>query len=259
MAQAHFERNAPTIFKGDITRHTAAQEYPLGTPRQYYENTYVYCKAGAVALSPALICVTPSIEAMEVEDTATVAHAIGTRDVTVTADADWTEDQFRDGYLWADSGTAIGECHRIATHPAIASSATGTITLAEPLVEAWSTTDTDISMCVSPYRGVLVAPTTAVGEQHAVCVPQWAVDANYYFWGLAKGFGAIKIDVAGATVGEDLDDKMLTVSGNHAGQGLIATPAEATVPPLGQQIIGYTVGAFDHTDNYCYLCKINLL
>ena len=253
------EYGRPKFFGHDINHTSATQEFPLGTIREYYENLYIYCKAGAVNLSPALICVTPTTDAVEVEDTATVAHAIGSKQVTVTANADWTQDQFRDGYLWVDSGTGIGECYRIASHPAIANTATGTITLCEPLVTAWSTSDTDISMMVSPYRGVLVAPTATHGEEHAVCVPQWAVTANYYFWGLGRGYGTVKIDANGQTVGEDLDDKMLTVSGNHAGQGLVATPAENAVPPLGQQIIGYTVGSLDYTDNYAYLCKIDLL
>ena len=253
----HYDIARPRAFGGDITATTSAQEFPLGTIREYYENLYVYCKAGAVALSPGLIAVTPAITSLpEVEDTVTVAHAAGTKDVTITAGGTYTEDQYRDGYLWVDEGTGIGECHRIATHPAVASGSTFTVTLAEPLVTAWSTSDTDVSMSVSPYRGVLVAPTDS--QSHAVCVPQWAVTASYYFWGLVRGYGAIKIDIG--TGGLELDEKAIVQSTNHAGQGLIDdSPASQTANTTGMQIIGYNIIEKDLTNDKAWLCYIDLL
>jgi len=162
------------------------------------------------------------------EETVTVAHGIGTTALTVTAASDITVDQYAEGMLIVDQGTGAGDQYIIKSNAAIASAATGTVTIYEPgLVTAWATADTDIALWTNPYYKVTqVAAATASGAG----IPLIDITDAYYFWlqtygpagvliktaatsGTAAAEQAMHIDTAGdltaAIAGDTVDAKSI--------------------------------------------------
>jgi len=194
-------------------KHRLGERLVLSDGREF-----VYCKAGSSNLSAALFhtyITTPTHE-----DTVTVAHSAGTTEVIVTASGVSAND-FAEGYLVVTDGTGIGEIYKIRSNTATGGGGSGKIkvVLYDPLITAWSTSDTDVDLYPSPYNGLVVNPTDA--QQRPVCVTIRPVTANYYFWGQVKGWAPVKIDTGGASAGQELDEKLVIASTNHAGQGMI--------------------------------------
>lgn len=114
------------------------------------------------------------------EDTVTVAHPIGTTELTVTAESEFLKDQYAEGMIVVWEGTGLGDQYVIKSNAAIAASATGIVTIYEPgLMTAWSTSDTDVILRSCPYFGV--AQTTATTSTGAG-LPLIDITDEYYFW-----------------------------------------------------------------------------
>jgi len=210
-------------------KHRLGERLVLSDGREF-----VYCKAGSSNLSAALFhtyITTPTHE-----DTVTVAHTAGTTEVTITASGVSAND-FAEGYLVVTDGTKV--------------------VLYDPLITAWDTSDTDVDLYPSPYNGLVVNPTDA--QQRPVCVTIRPVTAAYYFWGQVKGWAPVKIDTGGASAGQELDEKLVIASTNHAGQGMIKDPTAsngdyANVNP----VLGIIVKEADVADDTVTLVDLML-
>lgn len=237
---------------------SSSQKERLGTIRELEDGrTFVYCKNGAVALAAGAVCASVITSGMN-EQTVTVAHAIGTKQVTITDSGSGTAaNAYKDGMLVVTAGTGIGQSYKIAGNEAASASATFTVQLADGLQTAWSTSDTDVTLYKNRYNGVVVNPTD--GQQIPACVPQRIVTANYYFWGQVLGDGAMLIDVAGAAAGLELDEKIINPSLNHAGYGYVdGTPDAAAVLAGYRHVLGYLIDEADITDNEAVLVQIRI-
>jgi hypothetical protein len=192
------------------------------------------------------------------EQTVTVAHAAGTKSVTITDSGAGTDaDAYKDGRLVVTAGGGIGESYGIIGNTAAGAGATFTVELATPLATAWVTATTDVTLYKNKYGGVIANPTD--GQQLPVCVAQRTVTAAYYFWGQVLGDGAMLIDVAGAAAGLELDEKIINPSLNHAGFGYIdGTPDAAAVLAGYRHILGYIIDEADITDNEAVLVNIRI-
>tara|TARA_R100000306_G_scaffold61031_1_gene62622 strand:+ start:1693 stop:2457 length:765 start_codon:yes stop_codon:yes gene_type:complete len=237
------------------TSATATGNLALGTLGVTPDgNVYRYCKASGTGIAAGLFCTT--ITTPTHESTVTVAHAVGTEALTVTAGS-IAADDFKDGYLVVSAGTGAGEIHRIKSNTAT-SGGTITVTLYEGdgLKTAWSTSDTDVDLFVNPYSALVICPVD--GQQLAVALTQGTITASYYFWGLVKGLGAFKVD-APAAAGLELDEKNIVQSLNHAGQGYIDGAPDATAVLAGyRQNLGFLLTEEDATDNEMEFAKIDL-
>jgi len=246
----------PDVFAQALYEESATKKHALGTMRLTEDGRiFIYCKAGSSNLAAAHLCT--YLTTFTSEDTVTVAHASGTTTVTVTASG-VSADDFADGYLFVDEGTGIGEIYRIKSNTATDGSGLIQVTLYDELKTAWSTSDTDVTLVKNPYGGLVVNPVDA--QQRPVVVTQRPVTANYYFWGLAKGIGTIKMDVASAA-GQTKSEKLIYCSTNHAGQGmLIANPDTSSSTDLvGRHVVGWIIEEADIGDDKATLAFIDLL
>lgn len=67
------------------------------------------------------------------------------------------------------------------------------------------------------------------------------------------------IDVAGASAGAELDEKLIRPSLNHAGYGFVDTAPDATKILAGyRHTLGYVIDEADITDNEARLVHIRI-
>lgn len=238
-----------TMFQQGLFQESSTKKHKLGTFRWLDDGRkFVYCKAGAVALDPAKLVT--YITTATKEGPVAVAATQYSRQVTITA-AGVSANDFEDGWLVVAAGTGIGEAYKIRSNTAT-SGGTITVNLYDAIATAWSTTDTYVALYPSPYNAVVVNPTDA--QQKPVAVPWRSITAEYYFWGQVSGKGPLKMDV-NAAAGQELDEKQILASTNHAGQGMLTTtPANADM----KHIVGYVIEEADITDNYVALVELTL-
>ena len=236
-----------TLPAQSIYEESSTALHKLGTRLVIGERTFFYCKNGAVALTAGLVVA--AINTLTSEDTVTVAHGIGTYDVTVTASGIAAND-FAEGWLVVDEGTGVGTTYKIRSNTATVS---GVIvcTLYDPLAVAWATADTDVTLTPSIYNAVVVSPTAGVSLP--VGVPLIGVTASYYFWAQTWGPCGVKMDVSDGG-GNSIDERVLMPSPDHAGQIIVDDTPTADHMPVGFIIIT----AADHGDNKTEPIFLNL-
>ena len=216
----------PTVWEDNLRDIGTTKLYAVGTERKTFDgDLYVYVKAGATNLAASNFCTYLTTGANE--QTVSVAHAIGTTEVTV-AETTCSANDYQDGYLVVTAGTGIGECYRIKSNTA--SDGTNTVyTLYEGLATAWSVSDTDVTAYKNRFNGLIKNPNDA--QQRPVCVTQWPITALYYGWALKKGYGALTIEVLAAG-GIELDEKLITASvtdTTNAGRGTLTGSPTSTI------------------------------
>jgi len=162
----------------------ASAKFPVGTRLQLGDRTFYYAKAGEALVAGGLVQSAAKGGATTLQTYCAVSTAgtVGGKTVTVTIASDTlTANQFKDGFLITDAGSAVqggGQCYKIKSHPA--GSGNVTFTLYDKQVVAIST-NAKVSLVANKYRGVIRAPaTTATGIP--VGVPLIAVTSAYYFW-----------------------------------------------------------------------------
>ena len=177
-----------------------------------------------------------------IEETITVAHAIGATTLTVTK-ASVSKDDYRGGYIIVKQGTGAGEMHYIKgnTGTGLDGAPSGTMNLSlhdgDGLAIAWSTSDTDVDVYFSPYSNQILVPTDA--QQIAVGVTQGVIPVDQFYWALVNGPGAMRL--TGTTAGLELDEKTVVTSTANAGEGLLVAAAATA----GRQVVGYYVPEVD--------------
>ena len=141
------------------------------------------------------------------EDTVTVAHGIGTTELTITAESAFVKDQYAEGMLIVWEGTGLGDQYVIKSNAAIASG-TGIVTIYEPgLVTAWSS-DTDVILRSNLYFGVIQnAVITAAGAG----IPLIDITDEYWFWLQTWGPAGVLIKTS-ADSGADANEAAYSVS-----------------------------------------------
>lgn len=191
-----------------IYEQSTVKNHRLGDVLVVGDKMFRYCVAGENLTAGHLCTVKFDSDA---EDTVTVAHPIGTLQVTVTAASAITANQYADGLLIVDEGTGAGNSYRIKEHPAIGNGETGVVTLYDPLVVAWSTSDTDIELVQSPF---VVQDANADQKETPACVPLIAVTSGNYFWGQTRGIaGVLQDEAEGNAAGE----RLLTIGSSTDG------------------------------------------
>ena len=134
---------------------------------------------------------------------------------------------YAEGYLFLnEDDTTPHEMYKIKSHPAIASSGSGTITIDEP--DGFQTaitagTDT-VGLIKSPYKDIVVAPAAVAGRFVGVTCAD--LEADYFGWIQVAGLASVKID------GTPAVGTLVGASGTHTGQ-LVAVGADTT-PALGR-------------------------
>lgn len=163
---------------------SATQKFPLGTEFKMADGSkFRYSKAGAVALTKALMTQSPAEVAHHKEVVIGTAAAIGATTIAIgaTLSTATTADQYKDGYILINKGTGIGQMYRIKSNTAGTSPS---LELYHPLVEAIDAS-TEITLKANPWNSVIALPTTATGVPTGI--PLVDVTAAYYFWAQVSG------------------------------------------------------------------------
>ena len=244
-------------FAQGLYQQSASKKERLGTLRILQDGRqFIYCKNGGTELAPGAVCASVITCGMK-EETVTVAHPAGTKEVTITDGGSGTaEDAYKGGLLIVKSGTGIGESYNISGNTAGTAAATFTVFLEEGLATAWDTANTDVVLEKNKYNGVVVNPTD--GQQLPVCVPQRTVTIAYYFWGQVLGHGVMLIDCPAGS-GLELDEKILSPSLHHAGFAYTdGTPDGAAILEGYRHVLGYLVDELDVVDNEAAMVQIRI-
>lgn len=165
------------------------QQMPLGHRMQIGERVFHYTENGGSGLSAGTL-LQSEVPSGDFTGLAVATVAAGQDELTVTLGSTAaTQNEYRNGYLWADGGTNIGHVYKIKEHPAIAASAAGVFTLYDPLVEALTNGTETVSLVKCPYKDVIIHPS--VPTAHVVGVAPIDVTADYYFWCQTWGPAAV--------------------------------------------------------------------
>lgn len=153
---------------------------------------YRWSKAGAVDLAAGKVNVTPARAANHANRTLTTGSAVGSYTVSVPVGATAvTQDQYKDGMLTVNDGTAEGISYLIEGNTAAASSGTTTVTLSEPIKVAL-TNASDVTLDVSACDLLIVAPGAIA--HNAAGVNNVAITASSFGWVQVKGYCAVLSD-----------------------------------------------------------------
>jgi len=137
--------------------------------------------------------------------------------------------------------------YRIKSHPYSAHSTAVTITLDEPdgLVNAWTAGTDVVGLIGSPWKDIVVAPTTTLGM--TVGLTCNTIAASYYGWVQTAGPALALVDAASTTA---VGSALMTGT-NHAGQMELLTyedEAYRAVATLG------SLAAVDNEYAFVQLC-----
>ena len=190
----------------DPFAESATQLFPLGTKAVQGDKVHRYCKNSAAALTVigSALQAPAGIHADCLDDIVVAAssgetYAIGSNTISLTSTANiaaapWsTKDGGKEGYVYVNGGTGIGQCRKIKSHAAFSSTA---VTLVE-VYDGWTVApvaaSTECGIIENPYSNVVVA---AALTTMPVGVNPLAVTASYYFWAQTGGPAAVQTNAA---------------------------------------------------------------
>ena len=230
---------------------TSSKKHPLGTKMVIRDRTFRYVEAAGTEIGEGLTvdgqaAVTTQDDDLAVATTA-AAGAISVS-ITLGGSNNLEKNEYQDGYIF--NNTAAGTAalmYRIKSHAYSAHSTAVTINLDEPdgLVNAWTAGTDVVGLIGSPWKDIVVAPTTTIGM--TVGLTCNTIPASYYGWVQTAGPALAMIDAAsGTAVGS-----ALMTGTNHAGQMELLTyedEADRAVATLG------SLAAVDNEYAFVQLC-----
>lgn len=191
----------------DPLTESAAQKFPLGSKLINGERVWRYCKNSSAAVTVVgQIMQGPAAVSADIEDDLVVAassgeaYAIGSHDITVTNTANtdaapWTtEDGGKEGYIYVNLSTGIGQCRKIKFHEAATDSAVMKVTVYDGWTVAPVAGSTVCGMAQNPYANVVAAAATPTAPP--VGVATIAITASRYFWAQSGGPCAVTTHAA---------------------------------------------------------------
>jgi len=195
----------------DVRAESATQEFPLGTALITDDGVFRYAKCGGSAVTIGKLLQQAAVDTNDDADVAVAAAAaVGATTVTITGPTGgFTANQYKDGWMYVNDQAGEGATYKIKSHPAISASASGVITLVDP-IEVALTTSSQVGFRKNLYDGVIVNPTTASGIPVGV-VNHSSFTASYYAWIKTKGVAAV------LTNGTVVLGEPITISNTTAG------------------------------------------
>ena len=181
---------------GDEKATGTTQLHPLSTRMVLPDGRVYYYGQADGAITSGKVCQSAVGIANHDMDLAVNTASAGDKSLTVTVGGTAvTEDQYKDGYVYVNDGTAEGHVYKILQHDAIDSSGSGTINLYDgDAVKVAFAAATIVGLAKNPYHDFIVYPTTATG--HCVGVTPTDIADNAYGWLQTWGPAAVLCDVA---------------------------------------------------------------
>jgi hypothetical protein len=159
----------------------------LGSRKVVGDRVFYYAKAaGAIGAGDAAQINPGAV----INVTAGAADPAGGKKFTFYFATAVEKDAFAEAYLHCQSGTAanLGYGYRVKSHPAVATTSTGSLTLYDPLKRAVNTTDS-WTLTKNIYDGLT---ENTAGTATPAGVAPIAVTSGDYFWLQTWGPGAVK-------------------------------------------------------------------
>lgn len=157
-----------------------------------------YGLAGATTLLIGNLTKASAVVANHQNVAVAAAAAAGSLTVTVTLGATAaTANQYAGGYLGIYDSAGAGGTYLIVGNPAASSSGSLTVTLAEPITTAL-TTSSKVNLTVNPYGGLVITTSATDGAQG---VPGIAVTAANYGWFQTRGIASVLSSATVAALG----------------------------------------------------------
>jgi hypothetical protein len=195
---------------------------------------FVYCKAGAVALVAGNV-IQSAATLTDHDNLAVAAAAVGAETVTVTLGSTAvTENQYAGGTMSVDTTPGIGYTYLIESHPAADAAAACVFTIANPGVQVALTTDSRVTLCPNPWKGVIQAPATTLTGA-IVGVAPYVIAANEYGWLQTRGACGV---LAAGTIAVGAQ----AISPSGTAGAAITDPANASVSHLGSAMVAGASG-----------------
>ena len=186
---------------------SSTQLFPLGTKLINGERVWRYSKnsSSAVTVAGNILQSAQTVHADAEEDivvaaTTGEAYAIGSFDITLVstsniAAAPWsTKDGGKDGYIYVNGGTGVGQYRKIKSHEAFSSTDDTLVTVYDAWTVAPVAASTECGIIPNPYKDVVVAKAGLTGPP--VGVATFALQASFYFWAQTGGPCAITANAA---------------------------------------------------------------
>ena len=222
---------------------TSDKRHPLGTKMVIRDRAFRYVEAAAVEIGEGLLVSQQAAVTTQDDDLAvatTAAAGATSVSITLGGSNNLEKNEYQDGYIF--NNTAAGTAalmYRVASHAYSAHSTAVTIYLDEPdgLVNAWTAATDVVGLIASPWKDIVVAPTTVIGM--TVGLTCNTIPASYYGWVQTTGPALAMIDAASTTaVGS-----ALMAGTNHAGQMELLTYEDEAYQALA------TLGSLAAVDN----------
>ena len=229
----------------------SGKKHALGTKMIIRDRAFRYVEAAGTEIGEGLLVSQQTAVTTQDDDLAVATTAAaGATSVSVTLGGTnaLEKNEYQDGYIF--NNTAAGTAalmYRVASHALAAASASVTIYIDEPdgLVNAWTAGTDVVGLIGSPWKDIVVAPTTITGM--TVGLSCNTIPASYYGWVQTSGPALAMIDAASTTaVGS-----ALMAGTNHVGQMELLTyedEAYRAVATLG------SLAAVDNEWAFVQLC-----
>lgn len=187
MAIGEYQETTPRLFVQGLYDVSAVALQRLGTIRALDDGrVYAYAKAGGVALLAGKLNQSKVPAVADHIECVVANTAIGAKRISVTLGGSIVaaKDLYKDGYLWINKNTGVGQLLKIRGHAAIGAGGTGYFELYDALRVA-TASSAEASIGVHPQDGVVITPTTLTAP--IAGVSPIAVPLSNYFWNQVKG------------------------------------------------------------------------
>jgi len=181
-----YQEAAPRLFTQGLYDESSVALQRIGTVRALDDGrVFVYARNGAATLATCKLNQT-AVNAADHKECVVSDTAIGASRIYLTLNGSTAAaaNLFKDGYLYINKNTGVGQLLKIRGHAAITGGGAGYIELYDQLRIA-TASSAEASLLKHPQDGVVVCPTTLTGA--ATGVNPIAVTASYYFWNQVKG------------------------------------------------------------------------
>lgn len=183
-----------TLTATDVRDITSTKQDQLGAIGVTEDGrVYRYGSAGASNLAAGKLAVNADLDTNVTNVAVAVAAAIGATSVSVTAGNTIVADAYADGYLVVNDATGEGILYRVVGNSGRTGAGTITVSLAEPIQVAL-TTSSEVTLKVNPWANLVISATDQADQ--AMGVPNVAVTAAYFGWFQTRGECAVLADEA---------------------------------------------------------------
>ena len=182
-----------------VYAEAATQNCSIGTKIRLLDGReFIYCRAGAVGLSKALMHQAPLPVSNYTNQLQTAyGWAIGatTGTILITTGATPAANLFKGGTLTVNKGTGLGQQYTIVSNTSHAT--IPTVVIDQAVITAWPAAS-EVTLYQHPFNGSLVVPQTTKTAV-PIGVPLIDVTATYYYWSQTAGRAPLTVD-AGDTL-----------------------------------------------------------